>query len=396
MTPHAPLVGACVFPQPDLSAAMPMTAFRTPLILSSLAHDIHASAARWALRASGLDAVWAGSLAESELGPMSLHCDPDLGLRSSGALDHERIGAIWYRRPRNPEHFPRAHRSDEPFLRGEWGRFLKNLYALTDTGADRLWINRPAAAAMAENKLVQLRAAHRCGLRFPATLVSHDPDEIRRFVARHGRVVYKPFMTHTWQDAETGRMFSTYARIVEAAMLDDDQSLLHCPGIYQVYVNKRCDLRVTAIGDRYFAARLHSAQDDGVVDWRARQAVGGLRAEAGELSAADRTKLAALMRELGLVFGCIDLAIDGDGEAHFLEVNQAGQFLFVEDLLPSLPLLRAMSAMLAEGRPDYSLATIAPVSYADYCASDEHRAWWAQASETLQDRNPAAAGISLE
>jgi len=373
-----------------------MTAFRTPLILSSLAHDIHASAARWALRASGLDAVWAGSLAEPELGPMSLHCDPDLGLRSSGALDHERIGTIWYRRPRNPEHFPRAHRSDEPFLRGEWGRFLKNLYALTDTGADRLWINRPAVAAMAENKLVQLRAAHRCGLRFPATLVSHDPDEIRRFVARHGRVVYKPFMTHTWQDAESGRMFSTYARIVEPAMLDDDQSLLHCPGIYQVYVDKRCDLRVTAIGDRYFAARLHSAQDDGVVDWRARQAVGGLRAEPGELSAADRTKLAALMRELGLVFGCIDLAIDADGEAHFLEVNQAGQFLFVEDLLPSLPLLRAMSAMLAEGRPDYSLATIAPVSYADYCASDEHRAWWAQASETLQNRNPAAVGISLE
>ncbi|MEH6421808.1 hypothetical protein [Pseudomonas sp. CGJS7] len=373
-----------------------MPAHRRPLILSSLAHDIHASAARWALRASGIDAVWAAALGQAETGPMSLHCDADTGLHMSGALDDASIGTVWYRRARNPESFPRAHQSDQAFLRGEWGRFLKNVYALTDQGADRLWVNRPNAAAMAENKLVQLRAAHRCGLRFPATLVSHDPAEIRRFVQRHGRVVYKPFMTHTWKDAESGRMFSTYARIVEASMLDDDDSLLHCPGIYQVYVDKRYDLRVTAIGDRYLAARLYCEHDDGVVDWRARQAVQGLRAQAGELSAADQAKLAALMRELGLVFGCIDLAIDANGDAHFLEINQAGQFLFVEDLVPSLPLLRAMSAMLAEGRADYSLATIAEVSYADYCASEEHRAWWAQASEGLQGRGPAAAGISLE
>lgn len=373
-----------------------MTTYRRPLILSSLAHDVHASSVRWALAASGIDAIWAGSLAQSELGPMSLHCDADTGLHMSGALDDERIGSVWYRRARNPESFPLAHEGDQAFLRGEWGRFLKNVYALTDQGADRLWVNRPNAAAMAENKLVQLRAAHRCGLRFPATLVSHDPREIRRFVQRHGRVVYKPFMTHTWKDAESGRMFSTYARIVEASMLEDDASLLHCPGIYQVYVDKRCDLRVTAIGDRYFVARLHAPNEDGVVDWRSRQAVHGLQAEVGELSASDQAKLAALMRELGLVFGCIDLAIDGNGEAHFLEVNQAGQFLFVEDVLPSLPLLRAMSAMLAEGRPDYSLATIAPVSYAGYLASEEHRAWWDRASETLKDRSPAAAGISLE
>ncbi|MGJ7903828.1 hypothetical protein [Lysobacter sp. 1R34A] len=373
-----------------------MPAPRRPLILSSLAHDIHASAARWALRASGLDATWLSSLAEAELGAMSLHCDPDLGLRMSGPLDDAHVGTVWYRRPRNPESFPRAHAGDQPFLRGEWGRFLKNVYALTDQGTDRLWVNRPAAAAMAENKLVQLRAAHHCGLRFPPTLVSHDPAEIRRFVQRHGRVVYKPFLTHTWKDAESGRMFSTYARIVEPAMLEDDQSLLHCPGIYQVYVDKRHDLRVTAIGNRYFAARLYAQHDDGFVDWRVPQNTQGLRAEVGELSSADQAKLAALMRELGLVFGCIDLAIDGNGDAHFLEVNQAGQFLFIEDLLPSLPLLRAMSAMLAEGRPDYSLATIAKLSYAEYCASEEHREWWAQASETLKDRSPAAAGITME
>lgn len=367
-----------------------------PLILSSLQHDIHAAAVRWALRADGIDALWSGSLADPALAPMSLHCDSERGLRMDGALDAAGIGAVWYRRPRDPEQFPRAHPGDAPFLRGEWGRFLRNVHALADEGGARLWVNRPAAAATAENKLVQLRAAHRCGLRFPATLVSHDPAEIRRFVRAHGRVVYKPFLTHTWQDAESGRMFSTYARIVEPAMLEDDASLLQCPGIYQAYVDKRCDLRVTAIGERFFAARLRSQHSDGFVDWRVRQAVQGLQAEPGELSAADEGKLRALMRELGLAFGCIDLAVDGDGQAHFLEVNQAGQFLFVEHLVPQLPLLRAMSAMLAQGRPDYSLDAAAPAAYADYLASEEHARWWAQASEGLKDRSPAAAGITLE
>lgn len=378
-----------------------MPAPSRPLILSSLAHDIHASALRWALRASGLDALWAGSLAgplEAEgWAPSSLHCTPESGLRIEGGLGDAGIGTIWYRRPRDPEHFPQSHPGDAPFLRGEWRRFLRNLHALEDHGAQRLWVNRPNAAALAENKLVQLRAAHRCGLRFPATLVSHDPDEIRRFLARHGRVVYKPFLTHTWQDADSGRMFSTYARLLEPSMLEDERSLRQCPGIYQAYVDKRCDLRVTAIGDRFFAARLHAPRQDGVVDWRARQASpGGLRAEPAELSAADQARLAALMRELGLVFGCIDLAIDEDGQAHFLEVNQSGQFLFVEDLAPALPLLRAMAALLAEGRSDYSLASIAEVSYVGYCASDEHRQWWEQASAGLRERSPAAAGISLE
>lgn len=40
------------------------------------------------------------------------------------------------------------------------------------------------------------------------------------------------------------------------------------------------------------------------------------------------------MDALGLVFGCIDLVADDHDELHFLEINQAGQFLFVEHDAP--------------------------------------------------------------
>src|SRR3546814_15369320 len=130
-------------------------------------------------------------------------------------------------------------------------------------------------------------------------------------------------------------------------MLASDESLLHCPGIYQAYVDKRSDLRVVAIGERLFTVSLRSTSGQAFVDWRAHQHGTGLDAKAAELPPGCEDRLRAVMRELGIVFGCFDLAIDGPGEAHFLAVNQAGPFLFAEELAPPLPLLPAGSE---EGR----------------------------------------------
>src|SRR3546814_19765329 len=88
------------------------------------------------------------------------------------------------------------------------------------------------------------------------------------------------------------------------------------------------------------------------------------------------------MRELGIVFGCFDLAIDGKGEAHFLEVNQAGQFLFVEEMAPQLPLLQAMFAMLAQGRTDYRLEPDPSLTYAASPARAEHAPCCTEAGRT--------------
>jgi len=377
---------------------------KQPLILSARPYDVHAAAAMWGLRQSGLAPSWPSSLVDGSVPPVSLYCDDSdgegsgggAGWKASGWLDDGAIGSIWFRRAHTPDVFPRAIDADVPFLRTEWARFLRNVYALGDAFSDRLWVNRPASANRAENKLAQLEAARRCRLRFPATLVSHDPDQIRRFVARHGRVVYKPFVPHTWEDGATGKRFGTFARLVEPTMLADDESLSLCPGIYQVYVEKKYDLRIVAIGDRFFTVRLASRSGAAFVDWRAYTFAPELHVEVCALPDRYRGKLESLLRELGLVFGCIDVAVDVDGDAHFLEVNQAGQFLFLEELAPPLPLLRAMCAMLACGRTDYSLEAAADVSYPTYAASEAHRAWWEGVRGQLEADNRSGAWLSIE
>lgn len=368
---------------------------RSPLILSALRHDIHAAAVCWGLRKQGAAPVWIESWADPGMAPLSLHCDAS-GLRASGGPADPGVSSVWFRRPRAPESFPGTLEADLPFLRNEWGRFVNNVHALAGVLGDPLWVNTPSAAIDAENKMVQLRAARRAGLRFPATLMSSDPAEIRRFAGVHQRVVYKPFQTHSWLDAASGKMFSTYARVVDAEMLRDDASLRQCPGIYQAVVHKRHDVRVTLIGDRAFPVQLDTPPQDDFIDWRIASLADTMRAKPAELSAAMLAGLQRLMRELGIVFGCVDLAIDAAGDAHFLEVNQAGQFLFLEQAVPSMPMLQAMCAMLAQGRTDYSPESIEGVDFAGYLSSDEHRHWWERVGGGIKGKDGAIPGVSVE
>ncbi len=367
-----------------------------PLVLSWLAHDVHAAAVCWGLRRSGLRPTWAKTLADPAMTPVSLYADDRDGLRFAGGIGTTRTSSVWFRRPRLPESFPGAAPADLAFIRDEWKRHVANVHAVAETAGEVFWVNRPDRAAAAENKLLQLRAAHRCGLRFPATLVSSDPDEIRRFFAAHERVVYKPYATHSWRDGD-GRIFSTYARVLDAADLHDDAALRLCPGIYQACVRKRCDLRVTVIGQRMFAVRVDAPDDDdGIVDWRAAAIDDRTRSRASALPATAEASLRRLMDTLGLAFGCIDLVVDEHDDLHFLEINQAGQFLFVEHDVPELPLLRAMTAMLAQARTDYTLDATAEVSYAAFLEDPEQQAWWNSVADGIRGPDGAIPGVSEE
>lgn len=369
---------------------------RQPLILSGLAHDVHAAAVCWALRRSGYRPVWARTLADDAMTPVSLHADDRDGLRFSGGIDLARTSSVWYRRPRLPDTFDRVAPADLDFVRDEWKRHVENVHATCAAAGDVLWVNRPDRARATENKLLQLQAAHRCGLRFPATLISSDPDEIRRFFAAHERIVHKPFATHSWRDGD-GRIYSTYTRALDADALRDDAALRLCPGIYQACVRKRYDLRVTVVGHRIFAVRIDTpTAGDGVVDWRAASIGGGAMSSPVALPHAWEVAVRRLMNTLGLVFGCIDLVADEHDELHFIEINQAGQFLFVEHDVPGVPLLRAVAAMLAEGRPDYALDTIADVSYAGFLEDPEQKAWWAEVAPGIRGADGRIPGVSEE
>ncbi|MDP9121441.1 MAG: hypothetical protein M3O15_08755 [Acidobacteriota bacterium] len=143
-----------------------------------------------------------------------------------------------------------------------------------------------------------------------------------------------------------------YTSILTEDLLVSDELLQTTPGIFQVLVPKAYELRVTLIGQRPFAAKVLSQETiGGKLDWR--KAYGELRMEPYELPQEVAEGCNRLMEKLGLVFGCFDFIVTQDRQYIFLEVNEMGQFLFVEHFT-GLPLLDAFSEFLRQGDVQFS------------------------------------------
>ncbi|KGI77644.1 ATP-grasp domain-containing protein [Oleiagrimonas soli] len=330
--------------------------------------DPHAAAVAWALPSQGVRPVWLPSLLANR-GPhytMKL-ADDSLRFRD-GTLDGQPVSAVWNRRLHDPE--PHCDEADRPFAMWEWRLFQRNVFSVASSYGDALWINRLPAAQRAECKLVQLELCRDIGLTFPETVVTTDAAEVDALRRRWGRIIFKSFSIHLWEDTLSGQQHAVGVSLIDADTELPPEALAVCPGIYQRYIEKSCDIRATFIGDRIFAMRLGKSRDRGYVDWRSHGKDPDLHVEPVILPAELERKLRELMKRLGLVFGCIDLAVDREGQAHFLEVNQAGQFLFVEEMVPEYPVLQAVTAMIASGRTDYALDAAPQISMRAFCDSE--------------------------
>ena len=54
------------------------------------------------------------------------------------------------------------------------------------------------------------------------------------------------------------------------------------------------------------------------------------------------------MAKLGIVFGCFDFVVTPEGEFIFLEVNESGDFLWMEECAPEYNILSRFAAWLAQ------------------------------------------------
>jgi hypothetical protein len=183
--------------------------------------------------------------------------------------------------------------------------------------------------------------------RFTPTLASHDPEAITRFVREHGHenVIFKTFMPAGWKE-EGGRQFGTPTSFVDANILSEPDDLRICPGIYQRYIPKDKEIRVTVMGDRAYCVEVIPTDGpDSSVDWRVGQER-GLRVIPCKLPDAVEDKCRKVVSTLGLIFGCVDLILGKDGRWYFLEVNEMGQFLWIEHLCPSERYLEAFIQFL--------------------------------------------------
>lgn len=245
---------------------------------------------------------------------------------------------VWWRRARKP-YLPKeaVHADDHTFAERENRLFHESL--TYNLAPDAWWINSKESAARANSKLLQLNIAVQCGMTIPLTLCSNDPKEIRYFLLKHETdgVIYKPLCSNFW--FERDRTKAAYTSCLDFLDLPDNALLQVSPGIFQKNIRKKYELRVTCFGDYLVAARLHSQEHpDGQTDWRAIPC-GEMTLEPYDLPVAVSNQIRAFMRRLGIVFGCMDLIVTPDDQYVFLEVNEQGQFFWIEDYNPDIRML---------------------------------------------------------
>lgn len=265
-----------------------------------------------------------------------------LSLPNSPDTVGEDVTSVWYRRPAPsefPEEFALAVRM---FAEEETRDTMRGLWELLDC----LWVNHPENIRRANSKLHQLNIAYQIGLEIPRTIVTNVPEEARKFInSSHGDVIVKPLSRGLIDEYDQPMAF--YTSVVDPEQANQIQRVQYTPSLFQEYVPKDVELRITVVGDQVFAAKIHSQQrDDTRHDWR-RNAL-ALEHKEHQLPVEIQEKCLSLTKKLELQFGAIDMILTPDGRYVFLEINPNGQWAWIEELT-GLPISEALIGLLASG-----------------------------------------------
>ncbi|MEV4383922.1 MvdC/MvdD family ATP grasp protein [Streptosporangium sp. NPDC049644] len=264
----------------------------------------------------------------------------------SRRVDLDGLTALWTRRPQSPVCHPEiADPVTRAHLEKELAIFTGDLWNQLDC----LMVPGPfEILKIAGRKPSQLALAGRLGFECPSTLITNDPDEFLDFYNRHeGRIITKP-LHMPWAPKNDGENVSRLSELVSPRDIGYADAIRFAPMIIQGYVPKQVELRVTVVGDRVFAAEIHSQESNHTrFDWR-RYDSAMTRHAVHELPPELTERCVRLVRELGLVYGAIDLILTPDGRYVFLEINPNGQWLWIEEAT-GLPISEALCDMLLHG-----------------------------------------------
>lgn len=251
----------------------------------------------------------------------------------------ENISAIWWRQ-KPPFVVPSENVSDyydSVFTSQEWThviRFLEHKFQNTFA------INDAHKAAIANNKIHQLDFASSHGFRVPKTLITNNHNAVEKFIDEviPNDVIFKTL--NAYMNPVGILTYTSY--INKELILQKKASISVAPGIYQEYIKKKAELRIMIVGDEVFSVKIFPTEEN-ALDWR--KDIFEDIYETYSLPQDISNKILELHKAFGLFYGAYDFILNEEDEYIFLEVNPAGQWLWLERRL-SLPISERIAAAL--------------------------------------------------
>lgn len=191
-------------------------------------------------------------------------------LPTNETLDLADIGAVWMRKKADYSFLSKQLAPQErAYADAETRHLLLGfLYSL-----DCYWMSHPLALRSASWKGEQLQRAARLGFAVPPSLTTNRRGSVDAFMAAHQDVVFKPLSSPTLAAEEVGSDDRIAGSLMTTRITAEHDDILDAvaelPCFFQRNIPKQYELRVTVIGDKVFAARIHSQDDPRTAtDWR--------------------------------------------------------------------------------------------------------------------------------
>lgn len=244
-----------------------------------------------------------------------------------GTINLDDIFSIWYRRPGVPcisKDIKDAGVTE--FCRKESEEFIEGLCSIFKG----LWVSFPPHIFRAQNKLYQLSVARSLGFKIPETIITNNPKEIGTFADKfHSGIIAKAVRQGTLRTNHGEYLIFTNP--VTRKDFEAFPNVKYSPCVFQQFIPKKFDLRVTVIGSKVFSVEIHSGDNmpESQFDWRQGNQE-NLSYKIHVLPKNIEGLCRRIVEKMKLKFGAIDLIYSTSNEYYFLEINPNGQWAWIE------------------------------------------------------------------
>lgn len=185
------------------------------------------------------------------------------------------------------------------------------------------------------------------GFTIPRTLVTNEPQEVKDFFHEcQGKAINK--VLGKGQVEYLRDYYFIYTHKVLPQDLEMIKNVAYAPALFQEYVPKRFEIRVTIVGSSVFSCEIHSQDSPKTVDdWR-HYDLNNVKHLVHTLPKSIEALCLEMIKKLDLNFATFDLILTPDNNYIFLELNPNGQWLWIEQLT-GLPISSSIAELLLAG-----------------------------------------------
>lgn len=242
------------------------------------------------------------------------------------AINANEITAVWLRRLHNFAN-EAAQQLDTAYRQTAISEANLTFTGFISSLTHAFHLNHYMQNRVADIKTWQLKVAAQIGLNIPKTCISNDPETVRQFIEHCGGTAIAKM--HNVQSVfKEGNEYANYTSKIEAAQIDD--SLRFSPMIFQEFIPKVMEYRVTIVGKQAFVIGLDTSINKSFeLDWRREGEKSVQYWTKAEIPQEIIEKLFKYMDYFHINYGAADILLSPDGKYSFLEMNPAGEFDWV-------------------------------------------------------------------